>query len=63
MYTLDINFLKDRAPAPKNDGTRIKKAPMSPGDLTPLYIGGAVAAFTLALVGTGWWFLQSQNEH
>ncbi|MBW4603412.1 MAG: PilN domain-containing protein [Calothrix sp. FI2-JRJ7] len=62
MYTLDINFLKDRAPSPKNDGTRIKKAPMSPGDLTPLYIGGAVAAFTLALVGTGWWFLQSQNE-
>lgn len=63
MYSLDINFLKDRAPTPKsNDGTKINKAPMSPGDLTPLYIGGAVAAFSLAIVGTGWWILQGQNE-
>jgi type IV pilus assembly protein PilN len=64
VYSLDVNFLKDRAPSPKNIGSGNKKpkAPMSPGDLTPLYIGGAVAAFSLAIVGTGWWLLQTQNE-
>jgi type IV pilus assembly protein PilN len=62
VYSLDINFLKDRAPSPNPSGGTKIKTPVSPGDLTPLYIGGAVAAFSLAIAGTGWWILQGQNE-
>ncbi|MBF2067959.1 MAG: PilN domain-containing protein [Calothrix sp. C42_A2020_038] len=62
MYSLDINFLKDRVPSPTNFGGKKTRAAMSPRDLTPLFIGGAIAAFSLAIVGTGWWLLQAQNE-
>ncbi len=62
MYSLEVNFLKDRAPSPSNTGSKRPKTPMAPGDLTPLYIGGAVAAFSLAIVGTLWWILQGQND-
>ncbi|PAX58061.1 PilN domain-containing protein [Brunnivagina elsteri] len=64
MYGLDVNFLKDRAASQSNSSEkkRGRKAPMAAGELTPLFIGGAVAAFTLALVGTGWYFLQAQNS-
>ncbi|MEA5571068.1 PilN domain-containing protein [Calothrix sp. UHCC 0171] len=61
MYGLDVNFLKERTADQKNSSDKKRKAPATPGDLTPLYIGGAIAAFTLALVGTGWWFLQAKN--
>lgn len=63
MYGLDVNFLKDRATFQSNSSEkkRGRKAPVAAGDFTPLFIGGAVAAFTLALVGTGWWFLQAKN--
>jgi type IV pilus assembly protein PilN len=62
VYSLDINFLKDRAPSPSPSGGTKVKTPASPGDFTPLYIGGAIAAFSLAIVGTGWWILQGQND-
>jgi type IV pilus assembly protein PilN len=63
VYGLDVNFLKDRAAFQSNSSEkkRGRKAPIAAGDLTPLFIGGAVAAFSLALVGTGWYFLQAQN--
>jgi type IV pilus assembly protein PilN len=62
VYGLDVNFLKDRPAFQKNSSEKKPKgAPIPAGDLTPLFIGGAVAAFTLALVGTGWWFLQAKN--
>ncbi len=61
MYSLDVNFLKDRAASP-NLTTKKKRAPISIGELTPLYIGGAVAVFSLVLVGTGWFILQGQNS-
>ncbi|BAZ12116.1 fimbrial assembly family protein [Calothrix sp. NIES-4071] len=62
MYSLDVNFLKDRAPSSNPSGGTKIKMPVAASDLTPLYIGGAVAAFCLAIVGTGWWILQTQNE-
>lgn len=64
MYSLDVNFLKDRSPSTGGGGGGKKKptAPIPEGGLTPLYIGGAVAAFTLALVGTSWWFLEAKNS-
>jgi type IV pilus assembly protein PilN len=63
VYGLDVNFLKDRAASQSNSSEkkRGRKAPVKAGDLTPLFIGGAVAAFSVALVGTGWYFLQAQN--
>lgn len=60
MYSLDVNFLKDRAPQPKTSVKRPKQA-ISLGDLTPIYIGVAVGVIFPALVGGGWWFLQGKN--
>ncbi len=61
MYSLDVNFLKDRAPVQNQPG-KTKRPPIAIGELTPLYIGGAVAVFSLVLVGTGWFILQGQNS-
>ncbi|MCV3215504.1 PilN domain-containing protein [Plectonema radiosum NIES-515] len=61
MYSLDVNFLKDRAPQPKNKGKKPRQA-ISLGDLTPIYIGATVGVIFPALVGGGWWFLQGKNS-
>ena len=60
MYSLDVNFLKDRAPQPKNTGKKPRQA-ISLGDLTPIYIGVTVGVIFPALVGGGLWFLQGKN--
>jgi type IV pilus assembly protein PilN len=60
MYSLDVNFLKDRAPQPKNKGKKPRQA-ISLGDLTPIYIGATVGVIFPALVGGGLWFLQGKN--
>jgi type IV pilus assembly protein PilN len=60
MYSLDVNFLKDRAPQPKKTGNKPKQA-ISLGDLTPIYIGATVGVIFPALVGGGWWYLQGKN--
>ncbi|MBD2605573.1 PilN domain-containing protein [Scytonema hofmannii FACHB-248] len=60
MYSLDVNFLKDRAPQPKNKGKKPRQA-ISLGDLTPIYIGATVGVILPALVGGGLWFLQGKN--
>ena len=57
MYSLDINFLKDRGIQP-DPVKRAKPAPK--GSLTPLYIGLAVGLLLPALVGGMWFFLQQQ---
>jgi type IV pilus assembly protein PilN len=61
MYSLDVNFLKDR-PAfqkkPEGKGGISLKFPT--GDLTLLYVGVAVGVGLPALLGVGWWFLQGK---
>lgn len=57
MYSLDINFLRDRG-IQQDPVKRAKPAPK--GSLTPLYIGLAVGLLLPALVGGMWFFLQQQ---
>ncbi|MBD2531156.1 PilN domain-containing protein [Nostoc flagelliforme FACHB-838] len=61
MYSLDVNFLKDR-PAyqkkPERSGGISLKFPT--GDLTLLYAGVAVGVVLPALLGIGWWLLQGK---
>lgn len=57
MYSLDINFLRDRG-IQQDPIKRSKPAPK--GSLTPLYIGLAVGLLLPALVGGMWFFLQQQ---
>lgn len=59
MYSLDINFLKDRL-IDKNHETK-RKIAIPVGDLTPVYVGVAVLVFFPVLIGTGLWFLQAKN--
>jgi type IV pilus assembly protein PilN len=61
MYSLDINFLKDREILPKNSDKKRSRIAIPTGDLTPVYVGMAIAVFFPALLGTGWWFLQTKN--
>jgi type IV pilus assembly protein PilN len=61
MYSLDVNFLKDR-PAyqkkPERKGGISLNLPT--GDLTPIYAGVAVGVVLPALLGLGWWLLQGK---
>jgi len=57
MYSLDINFLRDRGIQP-DPVKRSKPAPK--GSMTPLYIGLALGLLLPALVGGMWFFLQQQ---
>ncbi len=60
MYSLDINFLRDRKPQ-KSTSSGPRPA-INRGDLKPLYIGLAVAVCLPALVAGGWMILQWQNN-
>lgn len=60
MYGLDVNFLKDRKPEPRESG-KTRRAPINAGDLTPVYIGVAVGLALPIFVAGGWWFLQAKN--
>ncbi|MEO1373668.1 MAG: PilN domain-containing protein [Cyanobacteria bacterium J06635_10] len=62
MYSLDVNFLKDR-PVYGNVTEKKPKATLPAGEMVPIYIGVAVAVFFPALLGTVLWFLQSQNAN
>lgn len=63
MYSLDINFLKDRPDYKPAD----RKAPVSSGrggasvDRTPIMIGAAVALAANALVGGAWLIFNQRN--
>ncbi|MEM1392259.1 MAG: PilN domain-containing protein [Cyanobacteria bacterium P01_H01_bin.150] len=63
MYSLDVNFLKDRpgGPGQGNQGETKKKAAIPAGGMTPIYIGVAVALIFPALLGLGLLYVQSQN--
>ena len=58
MYSLDINFLKDRGMAQQPTGPR--RTPTKPATLTPLFIGVAVGLLLPGFVGGLWFFLQQQ---
>ena len=59
MYSLDVNFLNDRAER-QTEAAAVARG--GSGDSPrPLYIGLAIAALLPGLVGVLWFFLQSQN--
>lgn len=58
MYSLDINFLRDRGGVQQEQVNRPRPAPK--GSMTPLYIGLAVGLLMPALVGGAWLFLGQQ---
>ncbi|MBE9051832.1 PilN domain-containing protein [Nostocales cyanobacterium LEGE 11386] len=60
MYSLDINFLKDRPIYQKNPH-KSRGISLPSGDLTPVYVGVALGLCFPAFVGTSWWFLQAKN--
>lgn len=59
MYSLDVNFLKDRPEyrPPEQKGQRERQAR---GTMTPLIIGVAIGLLLPAMVGGLWLFLQNQ---
>lgn len=59
MYSLDVNFLKDREIRPVEAPTVARPA-AAPGDRRPLYYGIAVAIAALGLLGAYWLYLTQQ---
>ncbi|MCU0523812.1 MAG: PilN domain-containing protein [Elainella sp. Prado103] len=62
MYSLDINFLNDRAERPSEAGLGRSGGVGVAADPRPYYIGAALAIALPALVAGFWLFLQSQNR-
>jgi len=64
MYSLDINFLKDRPDyvTSNKTTTRGPAQPMSAETRIPLFIGGGVGVILLAAVGGFWLLLQHQGN-
>lgn len=60
MYSLDINFLKDRPAYQKNSDKKPGK-PVQIGDLRPVYLGVGIGLSFPILVACGWLFLQAQS--
>lgn len=62
MYSLDVNFLKDRPELVGQRGGERTSAPPTPaGSMTPLIIGVVIGLLLPGLVGGLWFFLQQQN--
>ncbi|AFY32190.1 PilN domain-containing protein [Calothrix sp. PCC 7507] len=61
MYSLDINFLKDRPNGQQKPSRGGKKTAFPAGNLTPIYLGVALGVFLPSVVGVGWWLLQAKN--
>lgn len=62
MYSLDINFIKDRPEYRTAKVTqRISRPGIAVGKLSTLYLGLAAGLLLPALAGAGWFFLQNQN--
>jgi type IV pilus assembly protein PilN len=61
MYSLDVNFLKDRTRVEKGSEKKPKKS-MPVGGMTPLYIGLGVGLGLPIFVGAGWLILQSKSN-
>jgi type IV pilus assembly protein PilN len=61
MYSLDVNFLKDRA-GYQNTPSKSPGIKLPTGDLTPVYIGVGLGLCFPIVVGAGLWFLQAKNS-
>lgn len=62
MYSLDINFLKDRPAYHKTSEKKQRvKFSLPVGDLTPLYIGVGIGVALPVLIGASWWILEAKN--
>ncbi|QLE59173.1 PilN domain-containing protein [Nostoc sp. TCL26-01] len=61
MYSLDINFLKDRPAYQSNPDKKSGGVKLPTGSLTPVYIGVGLGLSLPIFVGVGWWFLQAKN--
>jgi type IV pilus assembly protein PilN len=62
MYSLDINFLKDRSPAELNENNKPPAKPLNVEELKPALLGVAVGLVVPAITVAGLWFLQGQNQ-
>lgn len=62
MYSLKINFLKDRSTHQRNLKKKQVGISLPTGDTKPLYIGVAVSLFLPGLMGTIFWLLQAKNS-
>lgn len=60
MYSLDVNFLKDRARPEKGSEKKPRKS-MPVGDMTPLYIGLGIGLCFPIFVGAAWFILQTKS--
>ncbi|MGK7927572.1 MAG: PilN domain-containing protein, partial [Spirulina sp.] len=62
MYSLDINFLNDRAAtiAPAAGVVRAPKRKITPGELIPLAAGIVFAVIFAGAAGLGWFYLRLQ---
>jgi len=61
MYSLDVNFLKDRPAYQKKPEKKGKLSLSLPGgNLTPIYIGVALGVGLPGLLGVSWWLLQGK---
>ena len=63
MYSLDINFIKERPEYKPSTFIQRRRSKLSlpAGNLSPLYLGLGIGLLLPALVGGGWFFLQNQN--
>ncbi len=62
MYSIDINFLKDRGIVQGPEQPTKPKASGSDLDKTPIYAGVGVGVLCLVLVGGFWFVANNQNE-
>lgn len=62
MYSLDVNFLNDRAIAQPDKGFQFVKPSLPGGNMTPLYLGLTIGLVLPTLVAGSWLFLQSRNS-
>jgi len=63
MYSLDVNFLKDRPGHEGKQSVSKQAIAMPAGSMTPIYIGVAVAVILPALLGIGLLYVQGQNDN
>lgn len=61
MYSLDVNFLRDRVEQKQDRSTRYTKTGINVSGQTPIYLGLAVGLILPALVGVGGLLLQNQT--
>ncbi|HLP89016.1 MAG TPA: PilN domain-containing protein [Nostocaceae cyanobacterium] len=62
MYSLDINFLKDRPAYQKNNDRSVSKKPAQPGNYIPVYIGLGVGLLFPTLMAAGLWWVDAATK-